>query len=325
MRDYTLFAKQSKCVFGTTTVEYLGHIISTQGVATDPNKIKAMKSWPIPSNIKQLKEGFFGSDRLIIEVLLKKNAFSWNNEAHVAFENLQQAMSQALVLALPNFQEEFIIETDASGYGIGVVLQQKGHAIAFLSKTLASRTDHFRLKQGKLLSILTALPSNEFMNAITTMWTTDPVLSGIIKSLQDGSLLWEVVGGHSGVQANYKRLSSFFYWKGMRKMVKEVVRTCDVCQGNKSDLSAYPGLLQPLPIPSNLAGYFNGLCGYITYMLKVGLKFSTTYDPQTDGQTKVVNKCLEGYLRCMTEESPKYWVQWQPLAEYLLGIQFLVK
>ncbi|GJT77243.1 putative mitochondrial protein [Tanacetum coccineum] len=283
MRDYTLFAKQSKCVFGTTTVEYLGHIISTQGVATDPNKIKAMKSWPIPSNIKQLRGflGLIGYYRRFIKdyacisqpltVLLKKNAFSWNNEAQVAFENLQQAMSQALVLALPNFQEEFIIETDASGFGIGAVLQQKGHAIAFLSKTLAFRTDHFRLKQGKLLSILTALPSNEFMNAITTMWTTDPVLSGIIKSLQDGSLVttkytWQ------GDQLNRKGKwvvgpdEQLRKRKGMRKMVKEVVKTCDVCQGNKSDLSAYRGLLQPLPIPSNLAGYFNGLCGFITYV-----------------------------------------------------------
>ncbi|GKB66906.1 putative mitochondrial protein [Tanacetum coccineum] len=184
MRDYTLFAKQSKCVFGTTTVEYLGHIISTQGVATDPNKIKAMKSWPIPSNIKQLRGflGLIGYYRRFIKdyacisqpltVLLKKNAFSWNNEAQVAFENLQQAMSQALVLALPNFQEEFIIETDASGYGIG--------ALDALSRIQ---------RQGELLSILTALPSNEVQNAITTNWTTDPVLKwGIINSLQDGFL-----------------------------------------------------------------------------------------------------------------------------------------
>ena len=60
------------------------------------------------------------------------------------------------------------------------------------------------------------------------------------------------VGGHSGVQATLKRINSFFYWKGLKKMVKETVRTCDVCQRIKADLSSYPGLLQPLPIPTQI-------------------------------------------------------------------------
>lgn len=59
----------------------------------------------------------------------------------------------------------------------------------------------------------------------------------------------EPVGGHSGVQVTVQKMSSICYWKGMRKMVRQWVRECDVCQRQKPDLSAYPGLLQPLPIP----------------------------------------------------------------------------
>lgn len=59
----------------------------------------------------------------------------------------------------------------------------------------------------------------------------------------------ESVGGHSGVQVTVQKLSSLCYWKNMRKMVKQWVRECDVCQRCKPDLSAYPGLMQPLPIP----------------------------------------------------------------------------
>ena len=93
MKDHTLYAKRSKCTFAVSQVEYLGHIISDKGVATDPAKIESMKEWPIPKNVKQLR-GFLGLTgyyrRFIkgyaviskpLTVLLKKNSFMWNEAA----------------------------------------------------------------------------------------------------------------------------------------------------------------------------------------------------------------------------------------------------
>jgi len=59
LKQHTLLAKLSKCSFGKTRVEYLGHIITIHGVSIDPQKVAAMKEWPVPKNIKELR-GFLG-------------------------------------------------------------------------------------------------------------------------------------------------------------------------------------------------------------------------------------------------------------------------
>ena len=71
--------------------------------------------------------------------LLKKDSFRWNSQAEEAFSKLKSAITSAPVLALPNFQQSFILETDASGVGIGAVLSQNGHPIAYFSKKMSPR------------------------------------------------------------------------------------------------------------------------------------------------------------------------------------------
>ncbi|GJT24392.1 gypsy/ty3 retroelement polyprotein [Tanacetum coccineum] len=164
MRQHHLKAKFSKCVFGASQVESLGHITFDKGVAIDPTKIHAMKEWLVPKTLKQLK-GFLGltgyyrrfiNTYVVISYpltkLLRKNTLVWNNEAAQAFEQLKQAMMATLVLKLPNFEEAFIVETDALVEGIGVVLQQqvlqaldkwRGY---LLDKIFKINTDHLSLK-----------------------------------------------------------------------------------------------------------------------------------------------------------------------------------
>ncbi|GJX35380.1 putative mitochondrial protein [Tanacetum coccineum] len=102
IRDHKLFAKLSKCVFGAAQVEYLRHVISAQGVATYPAKIETMANWHVPTNLKQLR-GFLG--------------LTGYYRSSNSIEALKQAMISALVLKLPDFTKEFIVETNASGGG----------------------------------------------------------------------------------------------------------------------------------------------------------------------------------------------------------------
>ncbi|GJW00940.1 putative mitochondrial protein [Tanacetum coccineum] len=262
MQSQQLFAKMSKCVFGTGQVEYLGHVISGKGVSTDPSKVKAMQEWLVPVNIKKLRGflGLTGYYRKFIKgyaeiskaltALLKKNSFEWSDAAQQDFEDLKVVMLSAPVLALPNFQEEFTVETDASDEGIGAVLQQQGHPVAFLSKSLAPRHKGISTYEKELWAVVYALKrlttlfqikwlpkllgydykivyKKESENIIDDALSRSPttalqtmIMAELLKYYRN-----EPLGGHSGVEATYKRLKSVFYWRGMKRSVKEHVRT----------------------------------------------------------------------------------------------------
>ncbi|KAJ0803307.1 putative nucleotidyltransferase, Ribonuclease H [Helianthus annuus] len=513
MREHKLFAKQSKCVFGGRAIEYLGHIISSEGVSTDPSKVEAIANWPPPKTLKQLR-GFlglagyyrrfirsFGIIAKPLTDLLKKDAFGWNEEAQLAFNQLKSALSSAPVLALPDFSKQFVIETDASAYGLGAVLMQDKHPISFISKALSPKQQVLSVYEKELLAILMAVKQwhyylvtgqflirtdqqslkhlltqkvttplqhkwlaklmgynysidykkgkenvaadalsrvhgvslfttsiNSFepvlMQRIITSQQKDDQLQEIVTKLKNGEVVanfkWNgewltkqgklvvggdrqlredilnlchssPIGGHSGIHATTQRVKGMFFWKGITKMVRQFIRGCDVCMRAKHENVASPGLLQPLPIPNTVftdisMDFIGGLpksngkdtilvvvdrlTKYSHFILLrhpfsaadvaqvfidnvyklhgcpssivsdrdpifmstfwkeflslqgIAANLSTAYHPQSDGQTEVVNRCLEGYLRCMVMERPYTWAKWVPLAEWWYNTTF---
>ena len=142
IRTAGLKLKLTKCQFLKKEVKFLGHVVSSQGIKTDPEKIETVKTWPIPLDVKELQSflglasyyrRFISGFSIIAEPLYKlcrKGVqFDWQRERQTAFEELKHRLVSAPVLAYPDFSPEagsFILDTDASQYhGIGAVLSQQ--------------------------------------------------------------------------------------------------------------------------------------------------------------------------------------------------------
>jgi hypothetical protein len=134
LRRHQLFLKRTKCVFATSLVAYLGHIVFVAGVAMDPAKVQAVWDWPRPRSARAIR-GFlglagyyrkfmhnYGTIAAPLTALLKKDGFSWSDEATIALATLKNAVTLALVLAMPYFSKTFNVECDASSHGFGAVL-----------------------------------------------------------------------------------------------------------------------------------------------------------------------------------------------------------
>ncbi|XP_026378796.1 uncharacterized protein LOC113273262 [Papaver somniferum] len=135
LRSHQLTTNISKCSFGQSEIEYLGHIITRNGVMADPAKISSMVEWPTPTNIKALR-GF------------------WDSQATSSFIHLKKAMSTTPILDLPDFSKKFILEADACDLDIGAVLMQDGRPIAFYRKPLGPRAAALSTYEKELLEIV---------------------------------------------------------------------------------------------------------------------------------------------------------------------------
>jgi hypothetical protein len=128
--------KRAKCDFGPTEVSYLGHVISSAGVAMDQNKVHAFLG------LTGYYHRFicdYGAILQSLTKLLHKGGFVWNTEAEDAFCARQRALTLAPVLQLPDFERPFTVECDVSGVGFGVVLHQGTGPVTYFSRPIAAR------------------------------------------------------------------------------------------------------------------------------------------------------------------------------------------
>uniref|UniRef100_A0A8I6WK04 Uncharacterized protein n=1 Tax=Hordeum vulgare subsp. vulgare TaxID=112509 RepID=A0A8I6WK04_HORVV len=169
LRAHRLHLKRSKCSFGTTSAAYLGHVISADGLAMDTDKVAAVAAWPIRRSPRALR-GFlglagyyrkyirdFGLIAAPLTRLLRRDAFSSDEEATTAFEALQRALTTGPVLQMPDFDIPFMVDCDASGIGFGAVLHQGEGPLAFFSRHFAARHHKLAAYERELIGLVQAV------------------------------------------------------------------------------------------------------------------------------------------------------------------------
>ncbi|KAK4391489.1 Retrovirus-related Pol polyprotein from transposon.6 [Sesamum angolense] len=236
------------------------------------HKVQCMRNGSIPTTIKTLKgflglTGYYGKFikgyGLIskpLTTLLKKDGFLWNKEAKDAFNHLKEVMSTAPVLSLIDFTKPFVVETNACGKGIGVVIMQEGSPIAYLSQLQASYEGDTLFQSIVQAKVLDAQSHPEYKYDSGVLKEGNKIYVGshggirekIIKTMHDSAL-----GGHSGINGTLQGLRILFYWSAIKEEVHTWVKDCETFQRAKNENNVYPGLLQPLPIPEQAWSYIS--------------------------------------------------------------------
>jgi hypothetical protein len=145
LRVVRLFANLDKCIFCTQHVSFIGYVVTPQGIEVDSSKITAIQEWPTPMSVTQIRSfhglaGFyrkfvhdFSSIAAPLHELTKRDLpFAWSDSQEVAFCTLKDKLTHAPLLKLPDFNNVFELECDASGIGLGAVLLQEGKQLLIL-------------------------------------------------------------------------------------------------------------------------------------------------------------------------------------------------
>ncbi|KAJ9542547.1 hypothetical protein OSB04_029053 [Centaurea solstitialis] len=165
-----LYAKFSKCEFWLKEVQFLGHIVTQEGIKVDPAKIEAIKDWESPKSPSEVRSflGLAGYYRRFIEhfsaiatpltALTKKDVkFEWTSTCERAFNNLKGKLTSAPILTLPNGTDGFVVYCDASKLGLGCVLMQDRKVIAYASRKLKVHELNYPTHDMELAAVVFAL------------------------------------------------------------------------------------------------------------------------------------------------------------------------
>jgi hypothetical protein len=201
LHEHGLRAKPSKCKFACACISYLGHVIDANGVHVDPEKVSGIAKYPVPTRVNELRSflGLIGYYRNYIpkfsiiaapltQLFKKDIQWKWTNEHQNAFEQLRTVLLTAPVLVQPDFEQKFVLQTDASKLGVSAILTQidtdnREHIIAAISRTLHDAETRYASTELECLAVVWAVKkfSHYLQGKHFTIQTDHSALKQVLK------------------------------------------------------------------------------------------------------------------------------------------------
>ncbi|GJX05138.1 putative reverse transcriptase domain-containing protein [Tanacetum coccineum] len=258
LKKEELYAKFSKCEFWIPKVQFLGHVIDSEGIHVDPAKIESIKDWASPKSPTEIRqflglagyyrrfiEGFSKIAKPMTKLTQKKVKFVWGDKQEAAFQLLKQKLCSAPILALPEGSEDFIAYCDASKKGLGAVLMQREKVIAYASRQLKIHEKNYTTHDLELGAVVFALKiwRHYLYGTKCTVFTDHKSLQHILnqKELNMRQRRWlELLSDydyeiryHPG-KANdsdkmYQDMKKRYWWPNMKVDIATYVSKCLTC------------------------------------------------------------------------------------------------
>nr|GEV02437.1 reverse transcriptase domain-containing protein [Tanacetum cinerariifolium] len=291
LKKEQLYEKFSKCDFWLYLVQFLGHVIDNKGVHVDLVKIEAIKNWAAPTTPTEVRqflrlagyyrrfiEGFYLISKPLTKLTQKDKKYEWGKEEEEPFQLLKQKLCSAPILALLKGMEDFVVYYDAS-LKVADTLSRKERIEPLHVRALVM-TVHNNIPKHILDAQKEAMKRKN------------------VRAEKLGRLIKQIFKFHPGSDTMYQDLNQLYWWPNM-----------------KADIATYACV--PISIISDRDSHFTSrLWRSLQKALGMNLDMSTTYHPQTNGQSERMIQTLEDMLRACVIDFGSSWDRYLPLVEF---------